>query len=492
MHFKNKILLIAALFQCGLFTKINAACRASIPCAVKVITQADIPYTVRVPGKYVLGGNITNPAQRAAITVTVPSTIDLCGNTIDLANAGGSGIVVNSGTTGVEIYNGIIKNAGNPGDVAATVPNPPVNPGAFTNIPDIRNAYIAAIQFQYPFALANPANGVAIFLQSGVSDVIIDKMLFLNDFIGIGGESSNNNVAISNCQAFECGFDFGPSLGEAPFRGGGVIFNNTKNETFSNDLQIDNCIFSTTVGFCGALYIQALDSTMKNSEAVTPYNTTGADTTKTASFGNEYCTRCVIQNCNSRGAQSGFIFIASNYGVCKDCTSNGFSDNSFDVEFSIGYTIENCVAEQAILVPQPSPIINKCIGFTSVFSESTSFINCVAKNTTVSPSPVFSSGFFLIANNSIISNCQSVDNQLGFAYRGCTNCTMNDNSAVGNVTDGYINTPIFALVPSNNIFIRNFASNNGTNYDASIVNAPVISISANGSTPVAPYVNLEP
>lgn len=489
---KNKlfIILIFGLIQSQ--STLLADCKQSIPCAVKVITQNDIPYTVRVPGKYVLGANVTNAVQRAAITVAVPCTIDLCGNAIDLGNAGGSGIVVNSGVTGVEIYNGIIKNAGNPGEVAATVPNPPVNPGAFTNIPDIRNAYITAIQFQYPFALANPANGVAIFLQSGVSEVVINNMLFLNDFIGIGGESSNNNIAISNCQAYECGFDFGSSLGEAPLRGGGIIFNNIKDETFSSDLQVDNCIFSTTVGFCGALYIQAVDSVIKNSEALTPYNTTGADTTKTASFGNEYCSRCVIDNCNSQGAQSGFIFIASNYGVCKNCTGSGFSDNCFDVEFSIGYTVENCTAQLAILVPQPSPIINKCIGFTSVFSEATSFINCIAKNTAVTPSPVFSSGFFLIANNSVISNCQSIDNQLGFAYRGCTNCTMNDNSAVGNITDGYINTPIFALVPANNIFIRNFASNNGTNYDASIVNAPVISISANGSTAVAPYVNLEP
>jgi parallel beta-helix repeat protein len=486
----NKLfsLIIFGLFQQSAF----AGCRPSAPTAVRVITQSDIPYTVRVPGKYLLGSNVTNAAQVAAITVAVPATIDLSGNAIDLANAGGSGIVVNTGVTGVEIYNGIIKNAGNPGPVAATVPNPPVNPAAFTNIPDIRNAYITAIQFQYPFALANPANGVAIFLQDTVSDVVIHDMLFLNDFIGIGGQSSNNNIIISNCQAFECGFDFGASLGEAPFRGGGVIFNNTKDVTFSSNLQIDTCNFATTVGFFGALYVQGVDSTIKNSEAVTPFNTTGADSTKTASFGNEYCTRCVIENCNSRGAQSGFIFIASNYGVCKNCTGSGFSDNCFDVEFSVGYTVENCTAELAILVPQPSPIINKCIGFTSVFSEGSSFLNCIAKNTAVTPTPTFSSGFFLIANDSVISNCQSIDNQVGFAYRGSSNCTMNDNIAVGNVAQGFINTPIFALVPANNIFIRNFASNNGTNYDPSVVNAHVISISANGSTAVAPYVNLQP
>ena len=409
-----------------------------------------------------------------------------------MGSAGGSGIVVNSGVTGVEIYNGIIQNAGDPGAVAPTVPNAPVNPADFTTIAAIRNAYIAAIEFQYPFALANPANGVGIYLQSGVTDVVINNMLFINDFVGIGGDSSNNNIAISNCQAFDCGFDFGASLGAAPFRGGGIIFNNTKDVTFSNNLQVNNCICSSQVSFCGVLFIQAINSTIKNSEAVTPYNAIGADTTKTVGFGNEYCTNCVVDSCNSRGGQSGFVFIASDYQVCKNCTSNGFSDNSFDGEFTTGYTAENCVADFAILVAQPNPTINKCIGFTAAFAESPSFINCITKNTTVTPSPMFSSGFFLIANNAIISNCESVDNELGFAFRGCTNSTMSDNSAIGNVTDGYLNTMIFLLTPANNDFIRNFASNNGTNYDASVVNAPVISISANGSTPVAPYVNLEP
>ena len=49
------ILLVAAL-QPG---SVSASCIQSIPCAVKVINQSDIPYTIRVPGKYVLGQRIS-------------------------------------------------------------------------------------------------------------------------------------------------------------------------------------------------------------------------------------------------------------------------------------------------------------------------------------------------------------------------------------------------------------------------------------------------
>jgi hypothetical protein len=459
-------------------------------CARKVICQRDIPFTIQVPGKYILGQNVQNPTQGPAITVNVPCCIDLCCNTIDLAGAGGTGILINSGISGVQIYNGTIQNSGTPGAVAATVPAAMVDITTITSLTEGRNLFLAATQFQYPFAVANPANGVGIFLQSSVSDVIINNMTFLNDFIGVGALGSNNNVVVSKSEAYDCGFNFGSSLGLAPLRGGGFIFFNQPS-TFSSDIQIENCILSSFVSLQGILFLQALKSTIKNCESTSALGA-GTGTFKIENFAVLFSDGCVVENSNARGGQSGFGFFASTNGAVKNCKAFDFCDNGFDIDFTLSYTVQDCISTNIIPVASPNPFINKAVGFSSFFSQSVNFENCVTESI-LSPLPglSFSAGFSLAANNAVIKNCISINNAVGYLLLGSSNCQLDDNIALGNAGPGFINVPIFLLPATNNTFLRNESFNNAVPY-IGVVNAPIISVSANGSTPVAPYVNLEP
>ncbi len=130
-----------------------------------------------------------------------------------------------------------------PSDVVATVPPPDTATviaaiNAATSIDELRAIFLSnPLINPLPF---NPLQFFGIALNN-VDTITIDNVVLKNCFVCIGGTSLLNNIVIDQCHGVDFGFDFGPSFGSSPLRGGFVIFFNAASGS-SNSISVTNSI----------------------------------------------------------------------------------------------------------------------------------------------------------------------------------------------------------------------------------------------------------
>lgn len=518
-----------SLIKCLYFFLIGAFASLS---ADRVIKQKDIPFVAKDPGVYILCQDISFSAKKskkctAAITI-VGKNIVLQGrdHSIDLKNSQGTGILITEEASDIVINNVIIKNTGapEPSDVTPTQPDTPISFEPST-LPEYQAFLRANFNIQNPLPLNNPLSSAGIGIQAPARNISIAECAFYNCFIGISSNGQVHNITIDKCQAFDGGFDYGPSFGVCPLRGGFAIFWNGANPPVhgfttdnANNIVVSNCTASSNFWQWGISGFWIDDITVKNCNVNNKIANTGGsfeagiDFTVSGCIEFIYCSNVTILDCISVGGQTGQGIISCLGAYIGRCQSYNFSDHAIDADTASYVRIEDCSGFDSIptTFSPDHPLNNKGWAISAFTSDHVVIENCVVINNLnppgdiVFPPPIGSiiiprgCGIILFASDSVVKNCICEQCYYGILFAGCTQCNAQENTVIGNTDYGLLDIPFPPLPIPNmgNTFYGNQAQDNNGN-DIVISPPDVAAIVSTSSiatvgTPVVPWVNLTP
>ena len=182
-----------------------------------------------------------------------------------------------------------------------------------------------------------------------------------------------------------------------------------------------------------------------------------------------------------------FVFDVCQRGLIKDChvlnmPTAFIADGAADVVF------EDCTAIAGNLVAN-SAILTE--GFEAVDADGVTFKNCIASGFTV-PNPTTRGGIRIVApaNNINILGCKSTRGAIGiYVADGCPNVVADSNEVAFNTEFGIQDkTP----TQTPNLYIRNVAFANSTNYSVNTANANFAVVQTSQSANFPPYNQTTP
>jgi len=463
-------------------------------------------------------------------------------HTINMREGNGVGIFVDEFITGVTIANLKIANTGFPGLVQPTVESPaqdlfgllclpavkqfacatavptpgcpkggdydfcgqspsgqltfhcPANPAFDMNFAVIQARDILANAYQNPFVLVNPFNGVGIGLSKSSQNIKIDNVIFDHLFIGIAAPESVNNILVTNCVGFECGFDYSVPgqqqiLTEGAHRGGFAIFSTFGND-HSTNVTMKNCIAYTGVGAFGTFFANVQNVSLEDCVMAIDTIETASDWAKTASLISAFFSQdIVLKNCYGFGSESPFNFEAVDGLTVIDSQAKYWTDTGINFAFSKFGDFRNCNVSDS---NSPTTIAHfdtqQAIGFNAFLSTDVIVLDTVSRNLQQIPTQPFgqqSIGFNMLADriklkNNIAEYCMNA----GFFFGYVKDAMVEDCQALANgrfqseqvCNDipnggaGFVFTaPACYLKPARTLFIRNVAVGNGANYRTNYV-----------------------
>lgn len=213
MSMKHYIFVILVLFCIGNAMECMGRCETCgkrKPDKTNVIN--DYPAVITKPGRYKFESDIVlshKDTNDAAIIIKADNvTIDMAGHTLDMKSCGRTGILVGP-YKNIRIFNGKVVHTGNPGK--------------------IQNS-------ESPFA-SEPLRGIGLALKPGGENIYIEKIVFEENFIGIGCLDKVKHLSIISCSGIECG------LKQSNHRGGFIVIAPTQahSETVFENIKISQC-----------------------------------------------------------------------------------------------------------------------------------------------------------------------------------------------------------------------------------------------------------
>lgn len=351
---------------------------------------------------------------------------------------------------------------------------------------------ILANAYQNPFIVNNPYSAVGIGLSQSSQNIWISNVIFDHLFLGIAAPQAVNNILVTDCVAFECGYEF-PSVEqdvvEGVHRGGFACFSTFGGDHTTN-VTMKNCLAYTTVGAFGTFFANAQNVSLE--DCVMAINTieTASDWAKTASVISALFSQdIVVRNCYGFGSESPFNFEAVDGVTVLDAIAKYWTDTGINFAFSKFGDFRNCNVSDS---NSPAAIAHfdtqQAIGFNALLSTDVIVLDTVARNLQQIPTEPFgaqSIGFNMLADriklkNNIAEYCMNA----GFLFGYVKDAMVEDCQALangrfppdclnGHVPNGGAGFVFLApgcfLKPARTLFIRNVAVGNGANYRTNYV-----------------------
>lgn len=179
----------------------------------------------------------------------------------------------------------------------------------------------------------------------------------------------------------------------------------------------------------------------------------------------DFCRRGVIKDCHVLNMPTAFIANGAIDAVFEDCTA----------------LAGNLVANSTILTE----------GFEAAAADGVTFKNCIASGFTV-PNPTNRGGIRIVSacNNINILGCKSTKGAVGiFVAAGCTNVVADSNEVAFNTEFGIQDT---TPTQTHNLYIRNVAFANPTNYAVNTANANFAVVQSSQAANFPPYTQTIP
>lgn len=454
------------------------------------------PFVISKPGKYCLEASALLTQTSIAIQIS-SDDVEIEGNfnVIDLGSAGGVGISIDPGQSGIQIRNLIFKNTGSPGAPAQnniTVTLPLAQIAVQTTVEAIQAIIKPLYQAVNPTASDN-SKAAGILISNASANIRITNCIFDTCYVGIQVLGQVNNLEVSACQSLNCGIQYTDPAVVPPFRGGFLLAYNTSSD-LSLNWKVNNNVLQSNNALFGILLYAVANSSFQNNISEINFGLDFSAVSESVNFGHYFCDSLQWINCKSKGGQDGIQSLFSTNGTIIGFEAQGFTDQGIDVDNTVGYTVQNCVVNNSTLTaPGPDIAANKHCGISAIISIDVVIENCTVSRIVDSPLLPFTGGIVVAAaKNVTLKNNTVNDSTFGIKLIILQNSVIQSNTVNGNLAMGLIFLPTSPLtsVPSiANVFISNVAAGNTTN----MVNInPTVSISGNGTTAVAPYVNLIP
>ena len=445
------------------------------------ISRCDLPATIVRNGFYVLCDDVVwKRADRAAITITVSDvTLDLQSHTIDLANQGYVGVNIVS-PTGATLENIIVRNG--------TIKNTPLTQ-ALATANDVFFPLVATDPSGNPlpigpstiYPLTTININVAGILASSLEGASFENLQMDQVLYGIVCLTTVGYVSIDNCKFFNFGVSY-PSATTTPNAYGAGVFLAGLPTAPAVDLRLTNSDLNSQLSKWATVVYSG-------NGIVWERNTFTANAGPTPSANPLIQGPCLFVNssagvareCESRNSNTLLEIQYTQAFEFIDCTSWQTFHNGIGVLFCSDVVVKGCIvhrAEGAL----GAPGVATGSGIKVNVSNNVLLQDSVFTGFTIGTSATDSNGAGIAvaaSNYSTIKNNQSTSNNWGIKEIAST------------TLQGFV---FSELLPHSNNYLYNFANaNNIANYLLLPPNNTlVISVAANGTAPVAPYVNLQP
>lgn len=476
--------------------KIKISTKANPACPTK-ISACDIPYTITRPGPYILCDNIVPPRNNLPpINIEVSDvTLDLGGHTIDLQYRASVGVFI-SGPGGVVINNVVVKNGTIKNTIGVNGPNAPAvaiaNDVTFPLV-----AVVAGVPLPVGPSASYPLTSIPItvagILAYKLNGAIFRNITMYNVLYGIVTLQTVGYVRVDKCKLFNFGLTV-PSTTSTPVAYGTGVFLAGTPSAPAVDLRMTNCDLNSQLSKFATVVFSA-------DGCVWEYNATSSDAGPNPSpTGNPLiqgpvefinCSAGVVRDCESRGSNT---MLEAQY--CEafefiDCTAWEIFHNGIGILFCSDVVIKGCIVHRAE-GSTADPNVATGSGIKVNISNYVTLEDNVFTGFNIGTSATDSNGAGIAvaaANYAVIEYNKTSGNNWGIKEIATTTLTQNS-----------VPYTFHETVPFSNNYISNFSNANvnntggiGDNYLLlPPYNAIIVSISANGTAPVAPYVNLEP
>lgn len=361
-----------------------------------------LPYTISVPGSYVLAGNLTGVVGQTGITINSRSvTLDLAGHSLIGVTGTLHGVVVDSLSYDVTIRNGTISNWSSHGIFATLSP---------------------VVRVEGVNAVNNGGRGISVGIGSEISNCV--AVGNVNEGIVTGARSTITNCAV---YANLLGIVTGDGCALADCTSGLNV-----NAGFTtNRSSVSNCTADANNGDGFRL---GTSTTCINSSATGNMQhgiTTGSNAT---------VVNCTASS-NGTGAGGGFGISAGGNSRIQDCVANGNGAGSASINEGIGVgsgsMVVNCKAD-----------LNRGNGIRASLGCRVTGCHAVANG-----SGGTGAGIRADATDNVLDGNTVVGNDIGIHVTGANNLIIR-NHARGNV-------PNFELVANNKVGVIVAAPNSG-------------------------------
>lgn len=445
------------------------------------IRACDLPATIIRKGFYVLCDDVTwRRVDRAAITITVSDvTLDLQSHSIDLSSQAYVGISIAS-PSGASLENIVVRNG--------TIKNTPLTQ-ALATANDVFFPLVATDPSGNPlpigpstiYPLTTIPITVAGILASGLEGASFENLQMDQVLYGIVSLLTVGYVSIDSCKFFNFGISF-PNATTTPVAYGAAVFLAGLPTAPAVDLRLTNSDLNSQLSKWATVVYSGNGMVWERN-------------TMTANAGPTPSTNPLIQGpC---------LFVNSTAGVARECESRN-SNTLLEIQYTQAFEFIDCTSWQTY---------HNGIGV--LFCEDVVVKGCIvhrAEGALGTPGVATGSGIKVNVSNNVlvqdsvftgftIGTTPTDSNGAGIAVAAANTSTIKNNQSTGNnwgikeIATTTLQGFVFSEnLPYSNNYLSNFANANSiANYLLLPPNnAIVVSISANGTTPVAPYVNLQP
>jgi|GEM_PF-6622420 hypothetical protein len=470
--------------------------------AVPVSIISQLPFTISLPGLYVLSDNISFSTTNTAITINSDKVVlNLNGKTIGATVSSTNGIAILSGSTTTTRQHIVIKNGSLIGFDGFGVT------GSGTQYSDIKVQDITVI------GVAGTSTGISF---ANTTDSVFERCRSVNNFLGaqftschevdINASHFNNNngtdgvfgltaTSCSNFTLIDCTMNNNVATNAAS--GGAMGMNLTGTGT---NWVCKNCTFNNnTAGGTGASFSRGLNASSHHTCRLLDCSFNDNSTTNTFSSGNgstagAFLTTCSawhIEGCdflrNSVGggtaaANGANVTNGGSHFIGRCNFSNNVSSEPTAAGFCLGLVFNNATCCEIRDSIAKGNTINSSTSFCYGFrldgqgSRSNSFYNCRAVGNVGGTGTM--NGYDLSGTSSDNSFVQcSAIGQIGATSRGfainsgCTANAFHQCQALGNGTNGFIDSNS----AGQNSYTGCLAARNVTNYTAGVIRFITIS-----------------